>query len=102
MEKTKSQAKGKNQNTIDMKQHIVKTHSNYFDRVMDGSKTFELRLNDRDYQVGDTVILANFDPVTKEYRSSPEILVEITYIIHGPNFGIKKGYCCFSFKKHTQ
>ncbi len=39
----------------------------YFKKIMDGKKTFELRLNDFDVSEGDTIILNEWDPETKEY-----------------------------------
>lgn len=42
--------------------HELKIWPQYYHRVKDGSKTFEIRKNDRDFQVGDTVILIYFDP----------------------------------------
>jgi ASC-1-like (ASCH) protein len=39
----------------------------YFKQIMDGKKTFELRLNDFDISEGDTIILNEWDPETKEY-----------------------------------
>jgi ASC-1-like (ASCH) protein len=39
----------------------------YFKKIMDGKKTFELRLNDFDISEGDTIILNEWDPETKEY-----------------------------------
>jgi len=37
--------------------HDIKILSEYFNAVADGSKPFEVRRNDRDYQVGDTLLL---------------------------------------------
>lgn len=39
----------------------------YFKQIMDGKKTFELRLNDFDISEGDTIILNEWDPETKGY-----------------------------------
>lgn len=39
----------------------------YFKRILDGSKTFELRLNDFDISEGDIIILKEWDPETKNY-----------------------------------
>jgi ASC-1-like (ASCH) protein len=39
------------------KTHHLKLHSDYFKDVKSGLKTFEIRKNDRDYQVGDRLIL---------------------------------------------
>ena len=35
-----------------MKKHILKTINPYFQDVWDNKKTFEIRLNDRDFKVG--------------------------------------------------
>lgn len=42
--------------------HDLKIWPQYYCRVADGSKTFEIRNNDRAFQSGDTVVLKEFDP----------------------------------------
>lgn len=42
--------------------HELKILPQYFCRVADGSKTFEVRDNDRGFQPGDTVVLREYDP----------------------------------------
>jgi hypothetical protein len=42
--------------------HDLKLHPQHFNRVKDGSKTYEIRENDRGYQQGDTVKFFEFDP----------------------------------------
>jgi len=41
--------------------HELKLHANYYRRVEKGTKTFEIRYNDRDYQVGDILHLMEYD-----------------------------------------
>jgi len=42
--------------------HDLKIWPKHFQDVWNGIKTFELRLNDRDYQAGDVLRLYEFDP----------------------------------------
>lgn len=42
--------------------HELKIWPQFYCRVADGSKTFEIRNNDRAFQSGDTVILKEWDP----------------------------------------
>ncbi len=42
--------------------HEIKCWPQYFQRCKDGSKTFELRKNDRGYQPGDIVIMREWNP----------------------------------------
>ena len=44
-----------------MKHHNLKIEKPYFDRVHDGSKRFEIRFNDRDFQKGDTIKLQEIE-----------------------------------------
>jgi ASC-1-like (ASCH) protein len=39
----------------------------YFDKVASGKKKFEVRLNDFEVKDGDTLILEEWDPETKNY-----------------------------------
>lgn len=47
--------------------HDLKILPPYFQAVLDGRKTFEIRKDDRGYQAGDTVMLHEYDP---EFRGS--------------------------------
>lgn len=42
--------------------HELKIWPQYYCRVADGSKTFEVRKNDRGFQPGDSVVLREWDP----------------------------------------
>lgn len=44
--------------------HELKIWPQYYCRVADGTKTFEVRKNDRGFQPGDTVILREWNPNT--------------------------------------
>lgn len=45
-----------------MKAHILKCHPHFFAAIVEGRKTFEIRRNDRNYCVGDTFTLREYDP----------------------------------------
>lgn len=40
--------------------HMLKTLPNYFEAVRCGNKTFEIRKNDRNFQIGDTLVLQEY------------------------------------------
>lgn len=52
--------------------HELKILPQYYCRVADGTKTFEVRNNDRGFQPGDTVVLKEYDPNTKDGYCSIE------------------------------
>lgn len=77
--------------------HTLKIQPEFFDAVSDGRKNFEVRRgNDRIYKVGDVVQLREF--VQEKGYTGHELLMEITYVMHGPPlltddiwvFGMKK------------
>lgn len=71
--------------------HELKTWPQYFAGVEAGTKTFELRKNDRDFQVGDTLHLREWDPATAAYTRR-SVQRWVTYIVHGPVFGLNRGW----------
>lgn len=76
--------------------HSLKILPVYFNAILEEGKTFELRKNDRDFQVGDLVLLKewNGEDYTGRY-----FIVEITYILAGkPLYGLASEYCIFSFR----
>jgi Domain of unknown function (DUF3850) len=66
------------------REHFLKCWPQFMPRIASGQKTFEIRKNDRDYQVGDTLRLYEFTPnTTVQWDHSgrhPEIIADITYI----------------------
>lgn len=74
------------------KVHSLKTHSVPYQGVISGRKTFEIRKNDRDFQVGDILKLREWNgDYTGRHMS-----FWITYILPGPNYGVPEGYCIMS------
>ncbi|MNE84633.1 hypothetical protein D3C80_1815570 [compost metagenome] len=71
--------------------HELKTWPEHFENVWNLSKPFELRKNDRNYQLGDILILKEFEWQNQKYTGRVQN-VEVTSILK--NFkGIEKGYC---------
>ncbi len=50
-----------------MKTHVLKSWPKFFDPVSSGTRTHELRRNDRDFHVGDVLELHEFDPTAHAY-----------------------------------
>lgn len=59
-------------------EHKIKIWPQYYCRVADGSKTFEVRKNDRGYQPGDIVFLNEYDPTPVEVNGPNPILTSLT------------------------
>jgi hypothetical protein len=72
-----------------------KDMAKYFQPILDGRKTFELRKADRDYQVGDFLRLKEWDPILNKYTGR-QADVSVTYILDGA-FSIP-GMCLMSIK----
>ena len=52
--------------------HELKILPPYFEAVLDGRKTFEIRKDDRGFQAGDAVTLREYDPRYKGYYQSED------------------------------
>ena len=73
--------------------HKLKLWPEYFAAVADGRKTFEIRKNDRDYQVGDMLLLQEFAP--DEGFTGRVLDRKITYIT---DFAQQDGYVVMGIK----
>jgi len=71
--------------------HRLKTWPQYFEEVYSGKKNFELRKNDRNYNVGDILILEEWDSELRDY-SGRRISKKVEYILEGGSLGLEKGY----------
>jgi hypothetical protein len=84
--------------------HELKTWPSVFRDAVDGIKTFEIRKNDRDFAIGDTLVLKEFDPAKstatsslRAYTGEEEEFI-VTYMIQG-RFGLPPDICVMGIKK---
>lgn len=65
--------------------HVMKCYHRWFEPLWNKTKPFEIRLDDRNYQVGDTVKILDYDPIRNEC-SGIFIEAEISYILDLESF----------------
>lgn len=86
--------------------HILKTDPAVFQAVADGAKTYEIRLNDRGYAVGDELLLRETTHTgaeiaigaTLEYTGR-EITKHVGHVLGG--YGLKDDWVILSFAERT-
>lgn len=99
-----------------MSTHHLKTWPEHFQAVKSGDKKAELRVNDRSFQVGDTLILEEYEPGGVEHFYDPsqsdgdgeryhearytgdKLEATVTHILHGPDFGLAAGHVMMSLE----
>lgn len=65
-----------------MTEHRLKTWPDHFAAVWDGTKTFELRRDDRGFAVGDVLKLEEWDPATRDHTDR-YVRAQVTYVLAG-------------------
>ena len=87
-----------------MTRHILKLHDKYFDAVLYGIKTFEIRKADRDYKVGDVLIFNRIDDEGRKSPNEPSIHRMISYILRHEDFpaGIQEGYVILGMRGYQK
>lgn len=65
--------------------HQLKCEKEYFQAIINGDKTFEVRKNDRGFQTGDFLALNELS-LTKIGETGRCLIVEIIYILDNSNF----------------
>lgn len=72
--------------------HALKTHPQYFADVKAGIKKFELRKDDRPFDMGDTLLLMEWNPESLNYTGNAMELRIIYILRDAPHFGLMEGY----------
>ena len=78
-----------------MGEHVLKIYPKYFDDILEGNKNFEIRKNDRDFRVGDYIILREWDNI---HYSGRQIRAKITYMLDDKFIGLADGYVAMGIK----
>lgn len=71
-----------------MTTHRLKIDDVFLDALLDGSKTFEIRYNDRGYQCGDSL---------EFFAYGNRIVFDVTYVLSG--HGLRDGFVCLGVKQ---
>ena len=80
--------------------HKLKILPKWYDDVLNERKKFEVRKNDRDFKVGDILLLQEWE---RGKYTGREILKEIEYIYHGDGaYGLSEEYCILGLKEMKQ
>ena len=74
--------------------HELRTWPGYYHAVADGRKTFEIQRADREFAVGDVLLLREYDPRTAAYTGR-RLERKVTYILDAREF-LQPGYCCMA------
>lgn len=77
--------------------HELKTWPLFYKRIFTCQKNFEIRKDDRGFEINDRLNLKEFDPVTNEYTGR-SCFRTITYILRGGEFGLESGYVIMSIE----
>lgn len=83
--------------------HELKTDPELFDAVALSDKTHEIRFNDRQFQVGDWLILRRTEHTGEEMRNGAPLVYSgkmisamVTHVLTG--YGLLEGWCVLSIK----
>ncbi|MBQ7567052.1 MAG: DUF3850 domain-containing protein [Oscillospiraceae bacterium] len=81
--------------------HELKIRKNFADAIADGTKTFEIRKNDRGYQTGDRLRFTVLDLIDGEVQPVIHPLdgreYEIAYLLSG--WGVALGYVALGIRE---
>lgn len=78
-----------------MVEHKLKIQSEHYINVINGTKTAEIRYNDRNYQVGDILILNEIDE--NGIFTGNKCVVTVTHILDDNQY-LQTGYVMLSFR----
>ncbi len=86
-----------------MKVHELKIVEPYFLSVFNGNKNFEIRKDDRQFEIEDILLLKEWhnNDVDKKFSgfTGRFVFARVSYILRNvPDFGLKDGFCLMGIK----
>ncbi|WP_082116271.1 ASCH/PUA domain-containing protein [Hymenobacter terrenus] len=78
--------------------HELKIWPECFAAVKAGSKPFDVRENDQGFQVGDMLLLREFEPESEQYTGRT-LTRWVSYVLQGGGFGIQANWCVLGFSE---
>jgi len=75
-------------------EHDLKVWPEFWDNLESGRKTFEIRIDDRGFVLGDTLLLREYRPVEKTYTGR-KVRRTVTHLLRNWR-GIQSGYVIMS------
>lgn len=79
--------------------HHVKTQPKYFRASLEGRKPFEVRRKDRDYQVGNVLVLEEWSPYGG--YTGRKLVYMITYVLDDPEC-CKEGFVVLGLERRRE
>lgn len=76
--------------------HQLKILPQDYQLIKEGSKTFELREYDRNFNVGDILVLREYEEATG--YTEREIIKQISYVFKGGEHGLDEEFCILGLK----
>lgn len=76
--------------------HALKIEPYFFNKVLSGEKTFEIRENDRNFMEGDLLALNEYDPEKQEHTGR-SCLVYVDFAMTDPKY-VREGFAIMSIK----
>jgi Domain of unknown function (DUF3850) len=91
--------------------HQLKSWPEFFRPVYETIKNFELRKNDRNFQIGDIIVLNEYEPSDGGHFTGRSLRRRVTYVLHRfsasvqevelkqPLWGLEAGYCILALEE---
>ena len=80
-----------------MKHHYLKILPEYYEAVLCGNKTFEVRFNDRDYQINDVLHLQEWN----QNYTGRELVKVVSYILDNSDY-CKEGFVILGLRDYIK